>query len=332
MPSKAKREFASILIPALNEEAYIGGAITSVAPKDRNLDYEIIVLDGGSTDGTCRIVADLARSDPKVRLVANEKRIQSAALNKGAALADPRATIILRADSHAEYPPGFAARCVSSLRENAADSVVVPMQTRGKTCLQRAIAAAQNSLLGNGGSFHRRPGARASRFVEHGHHAAFDRAAFLAAGGYDETFTHNEDAEFDHRFRLEGHRIWFCADNPVVYFPRASLRSLARQYFNHGRGRGRTLLKHGMRPKLRQMVPVAALAATVLAVLGFPFEPLLGLPFAFYLALCIGWSVAACLREGDRCLLLLGAAAIVMHLSWAAGLLRSLMAHALQRH
>jgi succinoglycan biosynthesis protein ExoA len=321
----AEPEFVSILIPALNEENYIRAAVTSVIPDgDRAFDYEVLVLDGGSTDATCSVVREIARANAKVRLVANEKRLQSAAVNKGASHADPRATIILRADSHAEYPDGFAARCVAALRENGAGSVVVPMQTRGKSCLQKAAAAAQNSLLGNGGSFHRRAGARASRFVEHGHHAAFDREAFLATGGYDETFTHNEDAEFDHRFRLAGRRIWFCADNPVVYFPRATFGALARQYFNHGRGRGRTLKKHGMRPKLRQLMPVAALAALVLAIVALPFEPLLSLPFLVYLGLCIGWSIAAFIRTGDPCLLLLGAAAIVMHIAWAVGLLHAL--------
>jgi succinoglycan biosynthesis protein ExoA len=332
MADEPAREFVSIVIPALNEEAYIRAAISSIIPADeRAFGFEVLVLDGGSADGTCAAVLDLALVNPKVRLIANERRFQSAAVNKGAAQADPRATIILRADSHAEYPAGFAERCVAALRENGADSVVVPMRTRGEACLQKAIAAAQNSVLGNGGSSHRRSGAGRSGFVEHGHHAAFDRAAFLASGGYDETFTHNEDAEFDHRFRLGGRRIWFCADNPVIYFPRKTFPALARQYFNHGRGRGRTLSKHGVRPKLRQMIPVAALAAALLAILGAAFEPLLALPLLSYLAVCLGWGLPASLRARDPCLLLLGAAAIVMHLSWATGLLLALVSPAVHK-
>ncbi len=65
--------------------------------------------------------------------------------------------------------------------------MVVPLRTIGVTPLQRAIAAAQNSRLGNGGSAHRLGGI--SGYVSHGHHAIFDRREFLRVGGYDESFS-----------------------------------------------------------------------------------------------------------------------------------------------
>jgi succinoglycan biosynthesis protein ExoA len=160
-------------------------------------------------------------------------------------------TLLVRADAHAGYGADFVATCVAALRRHGATAVVVPMRTIGASGLQRAIAAVQNSRLGNGGSAHRIGGR--SGFVDHGHHAAFDRAFFQRIGGYDETFAHNEDAEFDERARRNGGRIWMCADATIDYFPRSRLRPLARQYFKHGAGRARTLLKHRLRPRPRQM-------------------------------------------------------------------------------
>ena len=63
----------------------------------------------------------------------------------------------------------------------ATDSVVVAMNTIGKGGFQTAVAAAQNSKLGNGGASHRSAGGE-GRWVEHGHHALMRVAAFRAVG------------------------------------------------------------------------------------------------------------------------------------------------------
>jgi succinoglycan biosynthesis protein ExoA len=133
-----------------------------------------------------------------------------------------------------------------------AESVVVSMTARGVTCFQKAAAAAQNSRLGNGGSAHRR--LAEGRFVDHGHHALMNINAYRSVGGYDETFTHNEDAELDARLIAAGYRIYLCPGADITYYPRTSLTSLFRQYRNFGRGRAMTILKHRMKPKLRQMI------------------------------------------------------------------------------
>ena len=48
-------------------------------------------------------------------------------------------------------------------------------------------------------------------------------AAFRAVGGYDESFSHNEDAELDLRLTREGGRIWLTDKVRIGYHPRAPL-------------------------------------------------------------------------------------------------------------
>jgi len=308
----------TVIVPVLNEEKYIRSAITSLVPMSNNLDYELIVFDGGSTDRTSVIVKEMAASNSRIRLEPNPGRYQSAAVNSGAKMAKPESNIIVRADSHAEYPPDFVADLVRELRERDVASVVVPMHTRGRSFLQRGIAAAQNSRLGNGGSLHRTT--NNSRYVEHGHHAAFDRKAFLAVGGYDESFTHNEDAELDIRLRKSGAQIWLCSELGIAYFPRDSLAALARQYFNHGSGRARTMFKHRRIPKIRQLLPLAVLGMNVFSlasglVFGWPFF----LPVLAYIAACMIWGMFLSVSESDPAGWAGGLAAIIMHQSWSAG-------------
>ncbi|WP_088342846.1 MULTISPECIES: glycosyltransferase family 2 protein [Rhodomicrobium] len=318
------KPFVAIIMPALNEEGYIEAAIASVTPEDDGgIDYELLVMDGGSTDRTAEIVERLGEENGRIKLLANPRKIQSAAMNIAARDASPQAQYLLRADCHSHYPEGFAERCVAALREKGAASVVVTMRSVGRGCLQKAIAAASNSRLGNGGSAHRRAGA--SCYVDHGHHAAFDREAYLALGGYDESFRHNEDAEYDQRVLRSGRRIWLIGDLAIDYFPRADFSALGRQYRNYGWGRANTLMKHRAIPRPRQILPVVIFVGNAGALLLAPLVPEFLLVPLLYAGLCCGWGLALALKAGNVCTALSGPAAMVMHLSWAYGFLWRLL-------
>jgi succinoglycan biosynthesis protein ExoA len=315
----------SIVMPALNEERYISAAIASIIPKTDEVRYELLVVDGGSTDDTPRIVEAFAAENPRIKLIANAKRIQAAAVNIAARAADPRSRYFVRADCHLRYPEGFVERCIAALRAKQVASVVVPMQTEGTTCFQKAVAVAQNSRLGNGGSAHRLPGW--SGFVDHGHHAAFDRQIFLDLGGYDETFTHNEDAEFDRRLIRAGERIYLDGQAAVTYYPRSRLGPLARQYFSYGWGRASTLLKHRVLPKVRHVLPVLALAGCIASAgLAILHPGFLAFPVAYVVA-CVAWGCYLAVQQRELCAALSGPAAIVMHMSWGVGFLARLIRH-----
>ncbi len=57
----------SVLIPTRNEESNIADALRSIL-RSKGVEFEIIVLDDGSTDRTGDIVRDFAAADPRVRL------------------------------------------------------------------------------------------------------------------------------------------------------------------------------------------------------------------------------------------------------------------------
>jgi len=207
-----------------------------------------------------------------------------------------------------------------------ATSVVVPMVTRGQGCFQRAAAAAQNSVIGTGGSSHRMVGR--GRFVDHGHHALFALRDFAGVDGYDESFTHNEDAELDARLVANGARIWLEPDAAILYAPRESPQALFRQYFNYGKGRARMLAKHGHPLKLRQRLPLLVAPAVVLAGVGIALGALapgflvLLLPALAWAVLGLGAGLWIGVRERSRCASLSGVAALMMHLGWSLGFWR----------
>lgn len=318
--SGRRQPFVSIIVPVLNEEHFLAGALASLVGRDMNIDYEILVMDGGSTDLTSRIAELLSVGNQRIKLIPNKKRLQSAAVNLGARIADARSSYLLRADCHAHYPPNFISRCIEAARRHGVASVVVPMQTIGFPCFQKAVAAVQNSWMGNGGSAHRRN--RPSGVVDHGHHALFDRDIFLSLGGYDETFSHNEDAEYDLRLVRAGYKIWMAGEAAITYFPRDSVSALAAQYFKYGSGRAATFLKHDAPLKTRQMLPVAAVVLCLITMAAGLFNPWgLIVPFTYFLG-CEVVGLGLAMREKSVCVAFFGGvAAMTMHMAWAAGFL-----------
>jgi succinoglycan biosynthesis protein ExoA len=307
-----------VVVPALNEAAHIETCIRSLLEGDgRVADADIVVVDGGSTDGTQAIVNGLRALFPRLHLLHNPKKLQSAGVNLAARTLNAGKSILVRCDAHAAYPPNYAMRVADSLHEHGCDSIATPMDARGKTCFQRANAYIVDTPLGSGGSAHR--GGRKSMFVDHGHHAGFDLGMFLSLGGYDETFSHNEDGEYDRRLGKSGGKIYLDADIRIDYTPRATVGALAKQYFRYGKGRARNLRKHHDLPKLRQMIPPVVLLANVVALLAAPFAPMaLAVP-AGYLAVLALASVGVAVWKRSACGLLAGLASGAMHLSWALG-------------
>lgn len=311
-----------LVVPCLNEAAALPGLLTRLAA-EAGSDTLIVIADGGSSDDSVAIVEAFARTHPAVRLLHNPQRVQSAAVNLAARSFGEGRDWLVRIDAHCGYPAGYVDLLLDSAARNAATSVVVPMVTRGEACFQSAAAAAQNSVMGTGGSPHRH--LVAGRYVDHGHHALFDLAAFLAVGGYDESFSHNEDAELDHRLGLAGAKIWLEPNASLIYHPRGTPGRLYRQYWNYGRGRARTVAKHGLKLKLRQAAPLVIAPSIALALVGLLLTLLdsrfavLALPALGWMLLCQVFAVKLAARARSWCVLASGVAAMLMHAGWSAG-------------
>lgn len=332
-----------IVIPTLNEAAHIAGVISGLTEFAARHPARIVVVDGGSQDGTQAIVTGIAATRSSVVLLHNPQRLQSAAINLAVQTFGQDSEWLIRMDAHAVYPPDYCDALLAEAAATGADSVVVGMRAVGRGFLQGVIARAQNARIGNGGAAHRMAGR--GRFVDHGHHALMRLSAFRAVGGYDPRFSHNEDAELDHRLRGAGFRIWLTGQTRLDYLPRADLSALCRQYFRFGGGRAATMQKHGLAPGPRQAVVIAlapSVALAAIAPLWLPFAA----PAALWGAACLagGAALAVAPREdsalpgpqsggpseeradhpgdpaaGPLAGLLAGGVAGVMHLSWSLG-------------
>jgi glycosyltransferase involved in cell wall biosynthesis len=308
----------SIIIPTYNEEENIRVCLESLRDDFVVKNAEIIVADGGSKDRTIKIIEDFGLSHPNVavRLIENPLKHQSFGLTAGIKAAQGK--IIVRIDAHARYPKSYVQKCVALLEKTGADNVGGAMCAKGTGGFQKLVALAMNHPIGVGDAkFHL---GRESGYVDTVYLGTFRRDLFKKLGFFDPY--QNQDAEFNLRILESGGKIFLDNSIKVDYFPRSSLGALINQYFNYGRGRCRTTLKHRRFTSFRQLVPILL----VLGLLGSLFLSALVSPlFLFfpisYAAAMFLFSFLILRKNSRRFSQSLSLALIFMsmHVSWGIG-------------
>jgi glycosyltransferase involved in cell wall biosynthesis len=241
-----------MVVPCRNEGGQIQAVLRSIlAQREPAGGFEIVLADGGSTDGTREILQKAARTDPRIRMVDNPKRIVPTGLN--AAIRAAHGEIILRMDAHTEYAPDYVLRCVEVLEQTGAANVGGPARTKADTCMGRAIAAAYHSSFSVGGARFHDPNYEG--YVDTVTYGCWPRSTFEKFGLFDEEFVRNQDDEHNLRINRGGGKVYQSPKIKSWYRPRGSLRALFNQYMQYGYWKVRVIQKHKLPASWRHLVP-----------------------------------------------------------------------------
>jgi succinoglycan biosynthesis protein ExoA len=304
----------AVLLPVLDERVWIDACLESLAAQEGVGSFEIVVADGGSTDGTLERLAEWQRRLPGLRVIANPDRAQSSGINRAAHLTD--AEVLVRADAHTTYAPDYLAVSLRALAETGAVAVGGPLRPEGTTRFGRAVAGAFTTPLAIGPApFHH---ATARRPADTEYLGTFRRADFLAAGGLRSLpWRVAEDADLYWRWRREGRTVVLDPAIRSTYRPRETPAALWRQFYRYGAGKADMLYVNGRWPSWRPLGPLVLVLglAAGLAFLPWAWWPLAGLATL--------WMGTLAVAVRGRPLVL--AAAAIMHLAYGLGLLRGLL-------
>jgi succinoglycan biosynthesis protein ExoA len=288
--------FISVIIPVRNEAAHIEKTLHQILHQHFDAKrFELMVIDGQSTDDTWAIVSNLQKAHDNLFLLTNPQRWSSAGRNVGVRAA--RGDIVVIIDGHCDLDnEDYLIHLAHAFERSGADCVgrPQPLDVPGANPFQQAIAIARSSRLGH------HPDSFIYSDVEsyvppQSVAVAYRREVFDRVGLFDESFDACEDVEFNHRVAQAGFRCFFTPRVQVRYFPRENWRSLLRQMIRYGRGRMRLLLKHPDTATLGCMVPallVGGLATGPIAWL----SPWLLAPYltglTMYGLMVVGFSMA----------------------------------------
>lgn len=315
----------SAIVPMRNERRYIERCLASLVaqeyPRDR---FEVIVVDGGSTDGSRELVESMRGEIPNLRIVENRGKHTARGLNLGLAFA--QGDVIVRIDAHASVESDFLRESVAALQRSNADAVGGPIQTVGEGGAGEAVALALVSPFGVGNAVWRY--SRREQWTDTVPFPAYRRDVFDRIGPFAE-IEGGEDDEFHYRLRDAGGRILLTPAIHSTYYARRSYWELARQYFVYGQAKVAVLSRHPRRTRVRQLVPSAfVLALFASAIISF-FGGLLVLPLAAlagsYVAASLGASFVIARRRGWRHFARLPLAFGCMHFAYGLGFLSGLV-------
>lgn len=318
---------ATVIVPCRNERGEIEAFLDDLE-KQQGVpgEWEVIVADGDSDDGTLEILRRRAASNPRLCVVRNELQHVSPGLNL--ALNRARGRYVIRMDVHTSYAEDYIAACLDVMEETGAANVGGAARTEAEGPAQRAVAAAYASAFAVGpASFHFPDYEGEVDTVTYG---CWSREDLLAWGGFDEDLVRNQDDELNLRIRRGGGVVWQSRRIRSWYRPRGNLRSLFKQYYQYGFWKVAVIRKHRIPASWRHLVPAGGLLAVAAAILlGFRWEPawwFVGAAAALYLGFLLTGSIVIARRHGWDLLARLPATLATFHLSYALGFLNGMFA------
>jgi succinoglycan biosynthesis protein ExoA len=313
-PRSELEELVTVVVPAKNEQGSVSACLESIL-EQRYRTLEVLVIDGGSTDGTREEVVRVQRRDPRVRLLHTSGGIP-ASLNEG--LKAARGRWIVRIDAHATVPPHYVDTLIGHLRTGLWGGVGGRKEGVADDPIGRAIAAALGSRFGVGNSMYHY-GVQPAR-VDHVPYGAYPAALLRQIGGWDEALTANEDFELDYRLRRMGYKLLFDPAVSIAWRSRTNIPTLFQQYRRYGRGKADVVRLHPASMQLRHAAAPALVAVLTAACLAIR-RPRVSLALiAPYAAALTGATVNILRRDRDAAgAPYVPAAFVAMHVGWGVG-------------
>jgi N-acetylglucosaminyl-diphospho-decaprenol L-rhamnosyltransferase len=282
----------SVVVLNYNGRAWLGPCLTALSTQSRAPEFEIVLADNGSTDGSIDFVRERF---PMVTVVENGGNLGFAGGNNAGARA-ARGSLLAFLNNDTVPAPNWLARLHGVYAALAGPALV----TSRIVWLDRpdVIDSAGDGYLRAGGAFKHGHGARVatmvgSREVFGACGAAFmiDREFFERLGGFDEDFFMvYEDVDLSYRARLAGARCFFASDAIVRHAGSATLgpRSAAGVFYGQ-RNLEWTWIKNTPRGLLLRTLPAHAIYSIAgivhyvvkgrgTAAIGGKLSALLGLP------------------------------------------------------
>lgn len=324
------------IIPVLNERNHIEMCLRSLLQQsiDPSL-HMIMVLDGGSTDGTQDVVQALqkefsSKEYPELMLLDNPGRTVSHGRNQAMKHLPSTVQYLIEMIGHARVNSTHLEDRIHawetckqlSAQPLAGVGVKVCSPTTSMTRVESWIESALLSPLGQSGGqfsdFSEVEATQVPAFVMH------LREAVEAVGGWDESYLTSQDSELSMRLLEAGYSLYRSPSSEVIMRKRERLGKWWKMSHRYGFWRTKVLKKHPKRAKWQEFLPIIGLAGTMALFLGG--VPLWWVGAGLYLGvLAIESMRQSILRKDITCLVGTPLALLILHTGFSFGLVDGLV-------
>lgn len=204
----------SVITPTLNEEKFLPSLLDSLVTQTHK-PFEVIVVDGKSKDKTVAVAQSFAKKLP-IRVIACERASLPMQRNRGASAARGQWFVFVDADS--VLLPYCMERLAAFVRDTRVSLCTSWCRPDSDTPADAILVLLANMGL-EGSTLVKRP------FFSPGPMTAASRAAWTAAGGYDEKLAFGEDIDFSRRIADQGFACGIMRETLYIW----SLRRFRQQ-------------------------------------------------------------------------------------------------------
>jgi len=245
----------SLIVTVLNEAKSIDILISSLLAQTR-LPDEIVIVDGGSCDGTPELLKAWQERSA-VPLQVHEQPGCNIAQGRNTAIRLAVGDIIAVTDAGVRLPVNWLANLLAPFDEpNAPDVVSGFFYAAPESCFERVLGAITLPRLTE---------LAPARFMPSSRSVAYRRQAWQSVGGYPEWLDYGEDLVFDFTLKDAGMRFALAPEAAVWFRPRPDLSSFYRQYYRYSRGDGKADL-YIYRHMLRYTIYIVICASILLGI------------------------------------------------------------------
>jgi len=203
----------SVIIPVLNEEKYLPRLLRCLV-KQAFRDFEVIVVDGGSTDQTITKTQGFTQSVPALRILHSPKKNVSFQRNMGAGTAT--GTYLVFFDADVQLRPRFLEQVAKSIRIHKYMFLTTWMRPDSREPRDYLIVTINNMLL-EGAKLLDNPFAGGWNIIIH-------KSVFDQISGFDPEIVISEDHDFTRRCLKAGVILTILKHPRIIY----SLRRFRR--------------------------------------------------------------------------------------------------------
>jgi succinoglycan biosynthesis protein ExoA len=311
----------SVCVLCRNEVDSIGQTLHDLAHQSFFEEFEVLVADGLSDDGSRELLAEFSTTDLPYRLRVLDNTAITIASGSNLMVSEASGEYIIMLGGHCRLPSDYLESIMSVLRKPGHDIVgpVTRYIPGGKTTVASDIALALNTRVGNGGTPGRQSLREATRVIHAPMHC-YRREVWEAVGGYDESLLTNDDFDFDYRAHLQGFSVWSLPHPKYALVARTSIPALVRQRIRYGYWTWQRVKRYPRSLRVRQLLPVtvtAGIMASLVSVLWVPEAVLLPIVYSLFLST---YAARLAIRQdiGARWWRLAFIYAAI-HLSWGSG-------------
>jgi glycosyltransferase involved in cell wall biosynthesis len=241
----------SVVVAVRNERKIIRQCLEGVFGQDIDDDFEVIVIDGMSVDGTFE---ELQKVKDKFgfTLLRNEKINAAAGRNRGIEQAKGELIAFVDGDAipHSDWLSNI--KTVFDKHDKSVAGVGGPdLLPQNSTNKEECIGLVMTSPLARGGKLN--PSTQHTLSDEEqsvGHiptcNLCLRKQVLEEMNGFDEAFVKGQDLELNHRIKKAGYTLLYSPMVKVVHYRKDSFRSFARQIYKWAKAKVAIIKKHGM--------------------------------------------------------------------------------------